>query len=47
VSPRAQGKLAAMASIARASAMSFSVTPPASWVESAISTRFHTFDQSG
>src|ERR1044072_4731866 len=34
-------------SILRASAMSFAVTPPSLWVESRMSTRFQTFDQSG
>ena len=34
-------------SIAEASATSCSLSPPASWVVSTISTRFHTFDHSG
>ena len=44
VAPGGQGKLA---SIVPASAISFAVTPPALWVESRMSTRFQTFDQSG
>jgi hypothetical protein len=35
------------ASIALASVTSFPVNPPASCVDSVISTWFHTFDQSG